>query len=328
MKKNFVSIAMCTYNGAKYLKKQLDSIVSQTRLPAELVVCDDNSSDDTLEILYNFKKRAPFEVKIFCNNKRLGVTKNFEQAISLCNGNIIFLCDQDDVWLHNKIELIETIFKQHSDIGYVFSDALIVDDYLRPLGYTLWQSIEFDFWKIKKFRLGYQLEILLKYNVVTGATMAFKSDLKEVFLPIPKEWIHDGWIAIIASSIGRKGVPLENVLMYYRQHSHQLIGGKKLKFSEKFKRALKARERKLYDFERVKYMLVLERLSSTGLLKDEVRKLLDKKVTHLKARNEICKRTHIRRITLILRELFSGRYHKFSCGFRSVFGDLLLYIQN
>ena len=99
IKRLHISVAMCTYNGGKYLREQLISIAKQARLPDELIVCDDVSNDATLQILNEFQKMAPFPIRIHRNGVRLGVTKNFEQAIALCNGDIIALSDQDDVWM-------------------------------------------------------------------------------------------------------------------------------------------------------------------------------------------------------------------------------------
>ncbi len=172
-----ISVAMCTYNGALYLAEQLKSIANQTRLPNELIVCDDGSTDDTLSILKKFNESSPFTVKMYCNRLRLGPTKNFEQAIQLCNGDIIFLSDQDDVWLPGKLEKLMKVFEDYPKAGYVFSDALVVDNELNPLGYTMWERILFTGRQRLRFKKGHQLEILLKHNVVTGATMAFRGQV-------------------------------------------------------------------------------------------------------------------------------------------------------
>ena len=184
MNNQTVSVAMCTYNGARYLHEQLDSILTQTRVPDELIVCDDGSTDATLKILDEFNKKAQFSVKIYCNVTRLGSTKNFEKAIALCAGNVIVLSDQDDVWLPEKLERIEQAFVVHPNAGYVFSDALVVDEELRSLGYTMWGQALFTNRERRRFETGHQIEILLKHNVVTGATMAFRKGLKKLILPI------------------------------------------------------------------------------------------------------------------------------------------------
>src|SRR3954453_13857066 len=105
-----LSIAMTTYNGETYLREQLDSFTNQSRPPDELVVCDDQSSDRTFEILNDFRDRTPFEMQIVRNEERLGIARNFEQAIRLCRGDIIFLSDQDDVWMEDKLLQHEQVY--------------------------------------------------------------------------------------------------------------------------------------------------------------------------------------------------------------------------
>lgn len=122
-----ISIAMTTYNGARYLNDQLDSFSVQTKLPDELVVCDDKSSDNTINILDDFKRTAPFDVKIICNEENIGYTKNFQKALSLCSGDLIFLSDQDDVWLSDKVEIMSSYFNENRDIYVLLADMIIVD---------------------------------------------------------------------------------------------------------------------------------------------------------------------------------------------------------
>src|SRR5258708_1747298 len=118
-----VSVALCTYNGARFLREQLESIAAQTHIPAELVACDDASTDDSFSILESFAKSAVFPVRLVRNEIRVGSTKNFEQAIGLCTGEIIALCDQDDVWLPEKLARIGEELARHRDAVMVFSDA-------------------------------------------------------------------------------------------------------------------------------------------------------------------------------------------------------------
>jgi glycosyltransferase involved in cell wall biosynthesis len=232
-----ISVALCTYNGELYLKEQIESIFKQSRLPDEIIVCDDCSLDSTLKMLNEFRKNSPIPFKIYLNKKNLGVSKNFEKAISLCSGDIIFLSDQDDAWLPEKIEKVIEVFNNNKDCSYVFSDAFIVDENLHSLGYTMWKSISFDRFQRKKFMKGQQLEGLLKHYVVTGSTMAFHSRIREIVLPIPEIWIHDAWITLFGSIFG-KGCFIEEPLIYYRQHNYQLIGGRKLKVIDKSKKSL------------------------------------------------------------------------------------------
>src|ERR1700761_4532631 len=102
---NKISVALCTFNGELFLRQQLASIQQQTRLPDELLVCDDGSSDQTLTIVREFAASAPFPVKLFENEQNLGFAANFERAIRLCEGSLIALCDQDDIWYPTRLQL-------------------------------------------------------------------------------------------------------------------------------------------------------------------------------------------------------------------------------
>jgi glycosyltransferase involved in cell wall biosynthesis len=226
MDKQCLSVAMCTYNGAQYLSEQLESIASQSRLPDALVVCDDRSTDDTVEIIRTFACKLPFAVRLHINEETLGSTKNFEKAIKLCEGDIIALSDQDDVWLPNKLKNIESVLSASPGTGAVFTDAIVVDEYLQPLGYRLWQSTNFSLLQQRKVVKGRSLEVLLKHNVVTGATMAFRSEFKSLILPIPLPWVHDSWIALIIAVLADLML-IREPLILYRQHSRNQIGAKK-----------------------------------------------------------------------------------------------------
>jgi len=322
-----ISIAMCTYNGGPYLSGQLASFVKQTQRPDELVVCDDGSTDNTLQVLNQFIKEAPFPIRVYRNQPRLGPTKNFEKAISLCSGDFIFLSDQDDVWMPQKVKSSVQALRNNPGAGYVFSDALIVDEMLRLMGYTMWRSIKFTPGQRRQFRQGKQVGVLLKHNVVTGAAMAFRAELKSNILPIPDEIVHDEWITLLASSTGMHGVMIEEPLIKYRQHSEQLLGGRKVSFVEQAKQAALSRGQsfgsRLYE-EEVKYGQVLDRLSLTGHLKQDIQRLLDDKIEHLQVRQSIHKRPHYSRFFNVARECLTLRYNRFSFGWKSVARDLLL----
>ena len=322
-----ISIAMCTYNGGPYLSAQLVSFVQQTQWADELIACDDGSTDNTLQILDQFSKEAPFPVRVYRNQQRLGSTKNFEKALSLCSGDFIFLSDQDDVWMPQKVNTLLQALRNNPGAGYVFSDAVIVDELLRPMGYTMWQSIKFTPRQRRQFKRGKQLDMLLKHNVVTGATMVFRAGLKSIILPIPDESIHDEWIALLASSVGMYGVLIEEPLIEYRQHSQQLLGGRKVSFVEQAKQAALSRgqsfESRLRQ-EEVKYSQVLDRLVLTGQLNKHVQQLFDAKIQHVRVRQSIHKHPHYARFFGVSRECLTLRYHRFSFGWKSVARDLLL----
>jgi glycosyltransferase involved in cell wall biosynthesis len=157
-----ISIAMCTYNGARFLQEQLDSFLWQKRLPDELIVCDDDSRDETLSILNAFASKSPFPVKIYKNPQNIGYGKNFEKASLFCEGDIICFSDQDDIWLPHKLERVQEIFNEYSDLGYMVSDAKIVDEKLKPLGYSFWESIKISKKIQNKFIKGNALKLFSK----------------------------------------------------------------------------------------------------------------------------------------------------------------------
>jgi glycosyltransferase involved in cell wall biosynthesis len=129
-----ISIAMGTFNGARFLAEQLDSILAQNRLPDELVVCDDRSSDRTPDILASFAESAPFAVRIHRNESQLGWFANFLQASSKCGGDLIAFCDQDDVWLPEKLARCEEILTSGDRPSLVMHAARVVDERLNPTG--------------------------------------------------------------------------------------------------------------------------------------------------------------------------------------------------
>lgn len=226
-----ISIAMCTYNGSKYVREQLESFVWQTRLPDELIVCDDNSRDETASIISDFAKTAPFPVHLHVNSANLGVVKNFEKAIKLCNGDLIALSDQDDVWLPEKLSLQEAIFRSSPQVGLVFTNAEVVDERLVPLGYDLWSTEDFNLRKQRSVLEGNAFNVLLRRNFVTGATMMFKRQFLEACVPFPHVTndlikrciIHDYWIALIISALAEIKF-IDKKMVKYRQHTSQLLG--------------------------------------------------------------------------------------------------------
>lgn len=218
-----ISIALCTYNGAQFLPEQLESIACQTRLPDELVVCDDVSTDDTLAIVQAFAQRAPFPVIIEHNPHNLGSTRNFEKAIRLCGGDIIALADQDDYWLPEKLALLEQALGQHPEAGLVFSDAEVVDRNLQPLHRTMWQHVTLDAEKKRRIQTDQAFSMLLKRRYVTGAAMAFRAAYRDRVLPISPRWVHDSWISINIAAHARFAL-VDRPTILYRQHADNQIG--------------------------------------------------------------------------------------------------------
>jgi len=308
-----ISVALCTYNGASFLREQLESFVRQRRQPDELVVCDDGSTDDTPRLLERFASCAPFSVRVEHNPQRLGSTKNFEKSIRLCSGDLIATADQDDVWLPDKLALSEEPFLCDVHCGLVFTDAEVVGPDLQPVGYRMWEAIHFGRWLKRRVRAGKAFEALLRQWLVTGATMVFRADYRQIVLPIPENWIHDGWISFIIGALAPMAM-VERPTLQYRQHPAQQIGGKKLGLKELY---AKARELGPTHFRLAYERLLLaeERLRSfAGQMRDpRSLSMLSSKIAHQKRRLQISETSsRWRRMTWASYELVRGRYFRYS----------------
>lgn len=319
-----ISIALATFNGGLHLRRQLDSLAAQSRCPDELIACDDCSSDNTLDILRDFAATAPFAVRVYGNDEQMGVRKNFERAVSLCAGDIIALCDQDDVWNADKLELIEKAFSP-SDVGLVFSDAELVDANLEAERRSLWQAVGFDSKRKKLAREGRMLEVLLRGNVVTGATMAFRSTWRDLVLPIPSEGglLHDGWMALIIAAVAEI-VLIDRPLIKYRQHEAQVVGVPARSSITKMI-TIRKTDPGHYLEQAALFQEVHDRLAANEdrLPKRQVLSTLSKKIIHLQARGAM-PGLRLRRLPLVMSETLNRHYHQYSNGWFSAAKDLML----
>lgn len=221
-----LSVAMCTYNGEHYLKEQIDSILNQTIEVHEIIVCDDNSTDTTFAILKEYETNYPSLFTIIKNEESLGTIKNFEKAISLTSGDLIFLSDQDDVWYVNKVETMLSFYKQNKACKLLFSDGDLVDETGTFLNSTLWKKWDFDASTQKKWKNNNYVffELLENRNRITGATVSFCKSLKDN-LPIIGYpfFYHDAFLGLHAAA--QDGLFfLNQTLIQYRVHDKQQVG--------------------------------------------------------------------------------------------------------
>jgi glycosyltransferase involved in cell wall biosynthesis len=199
-----ISIAMATYNGARYLEAQLESFLAQTRLPDELVLSDDASTDDTHAILSAFSERAPFPVIVHRNEQRLGYGQNFNRALTLTTGDLVFMSDQDDVWFPEKLARMTNAAQSTPHHLLLMHDAEITDGALRSTGRTI---------MAQRRRSGYR-----EIDFVHGCCTAVKRELLDLCLPIPVEMPHDEWLVQVSDAMTVRHV-VRDVLMMYRRHS-------------------------------------------------------------------------------------------------------------
>lgn len=205
-----ISVAMATYNGEKYISEQIDSILKQLREDDELIISDDNSSDNTKNIIKEY----------LCSDNRIklidgpckGVIKNFENAISKCSNEYIFLCDQDDIWCDNKVEkILSSFIELNADL--ILHNAKILHNE---------KILDETFFNKRGVKKGIKNNIIK--NSYIGCCMAFKSKLKGLFLPFPEKIpMHDQWIGIICEKYGNIEF-IDEPLIIYRRHDNNASG--------------------------------------------------------------------------------------------------------
>lgn len=319
------SVAMCTYNGAPWLREQLESIAAQTRLPDEMVVCDDGSCDGTMEMLEAFAATAQFPVRVIQNEARLGSTGNFAKCAALCEGSVIVLSDQDDWWYPSRLQMTEEGFRAHPDASLVFFDADLVDPVMKPLGVGLWKSLRFTGRMQEMLREGRGFELLLRRNLVTGATAAFRADLLPLILPIPEGSVHDEWIALVGAAVSRI-VPLPAVVIRYRQHPQQQIGAGRESAAEKYRRALRLGISQ-YPKDLRRFQTLLARLSHAGVLRQGSQELrrVTRKVEFCSRRLELAQGSRWNAVRFAVAFL-AGRYRRYASGWRAAARDIVLIL--
>ncbi|MBX2845527.1 MAG: glycosyltransferase [Saprospiraceae bacterium] len=218
-----VSVALCTYNGAAFLKEQLQSIAQQSILPDELIIGDDGSTDNTISIIQAFQANASFPVTLIQHSRRLGVKANFFETIHACSGQIVFLADQDDVWKPNKIEEQLQLF-QGDNVAFTFTNAE-----LSNASQSLF-DIHFPFRIQRYYNHERLLTSLTQKNMVTGATAALRKDFFERYYPFPTtelsdNILHDSQLHLLAILDPTVTTAFTSKsLMTYRVHSGQQVG--------------------------------------------------------------------------------------------------------
>lgn len=222
-----ISVALAVYNGEEFLQAQLDSIKNQLVQPDELIIVDDNSTDNSAFVYNNFNTTVV--KKIYINDQNIGVIKSFKKAVSLCSGDYIALCDQDDIWLSEKLqESIARIKKIDKEIpAVIFSDLSVMD----KKGNILHNS----FWKIRSaIPSNFTLEDILYGNIITGCTAVINRAMAAEFNKMPDEiMMHDHWLALIAYSFGKFDY-IHKPMVLYRAHGESVTDKGKASYIQNF----------------------------------------------------------------------------------------------
>jgi len=321
-----VSVALCTHNGAAFVGEQVQSILAQTSPPDQLVLSDDDSTDLTLTIVRrlvdDYRARGGrIDFVVLENHPALGVAQNFAQAIQACSGDLIALCDQDDIWVPGRLEVITRYFADHDDVTLVFGDARLVDDDGRPLGRTLFHSLRVSARERDQVERGIAIHTLIRRNIVTGATAVFRRQLADAALPIPSGWIHDEWLAMSAAIHGRVAI-VPGCLVDYRQHANNQIGAEERTLRRSFAKLRQPRtERNRNLF--VRAQALVDRLHG---LDDRVDKhfyrLAWEKLEHERFRLAL-PTARLKRAVPVFVSVANGKYRRYGLGAQDALRDLV-----
>lgn len=308
-----VSVALCTYNGERHLRGQLESITSQTRRPDEVVIGDDGSSDKTLSIIADWIRAAPGpEVRVLERAGKPGISSNFQRTIQTCKGDVILLSDQDDRWRPDRVIRSCRVFENDPGVEAMFSNAGLINSKDELLAGSLWSHVGFTRRMQSAATSGRLFEVLLRRNVATGATMALRSSLHKLAFPIPELWLHDEWLIAVASAMFAIQ-PIPDRLILYRVHDENQVG-----LPGFTQRANAVRDR---GWQSLEEQILRWRALELRLRHLELHVPADAaraKIEHLKSRVEGKERG----LPVLVNELARGRYRRYSNGWRSAVADL------
>lgn len=321
MKQKCYSVALCTYNGEKYIEDQLNSILNQSVLPCEIIISDDGSNDNTLILVNNILKKSNIFYRIVKNYKKKGVTANFSNAISLCTGEYIFTSDQDDVWMSNKAESIINIFESNSKALLVFSNGELVDQDLHLLHCAMWESVGITTHMLRENKW---FEYLLNRCLVTGAAMAFRRELFQKDEMIPSSWLHDGWLAWKA--VAKDGlVPCEEKLILYRQHGNNVVGMNNVTLKRRIKKYIRnfknIQETHIIRYQRYKD---LETYLSNNFSDVENNKLQNCILFWKDMVNSDKEKSRFKKLKIIIEHVLNGDFDKYFNGKKGALREILL----
>ena len=331
-----ISVALCTYNGSAHLPTQWQSVLNQEVLPNEVIISDDKSTDGTQDLLDQLTANVPFRVHILKNKARLGYNKNFEQALAACTGDLIFICDQDDYWMPEKIRVMTQYMTEHPTAQLAFCNAWVTDENLKGRQKHVWDVVRFDEKTQVRWQSGEMLDILLDGNRVMGCATVVRRSFLSILLPIPERvpgYIYDGWLALVGATLNAVHFINES-LQLYRTHVQQQIGVREQPVSDRIRlrdRFTRHRGRKLAPLRKVQRQLnTINQLlrkrvapNSPGLPQ------LDRRLAHFTLRSYL-PQNRLKRIRPVLLNLWQGNYRRYAdssanwyAPFLAVLGDIL-----
>jgi glycosyltransferase involved in cell wall biosynthesis len=319
-----LSVVLCTYNGARYLPALLDSLAGQRRPPDELVVSDDGSTDATQQLISAFAEAAPFDVRWYRQEERLGPAANFVAAAQFARSEWIAFCDQDDIWYPDKLFRVLAESQANSALAAIFCNARLVDVDARPFGRTLWQHVAFTPNEQGILAAGAPWQILVRHPVVSGAGLVVHARVRDCLTPIADHWLHDAWAILIAAAIGPV-VSIADPLFDYRQHEANVIGARPQPLANLWQT--------LHSLDRIPYLQT--EYQRWDALSARIASLPESRFKHATSSAVTSKLGHLlRRLEFpanrrqrwggVAREWRSGAYRRFTKGWGPLLADMFL----
>ena len=318
-----LAVAMATFNGARFLETQLRSIFDQTRLPDEIVISDDGSSDDTLKIARSFRSEAKakgIDFSVTTRKGTSGVAANFAHAVASTTADLVALADQDDVWLPEKLESLARILEADDSLLMVHSDAELVDDSGAPLGMGVLESLRITGGEKHHLVTGNGIRAVVRRNLVTGSTAMIRRSLVERVGTIPEGWLHDEWWALVAAESG--GLVLDpRVFQNYRQHADNQVGATQSGFARLMERFSEPQS-VFRERHRVRHEGLREHLQSALWAgSPEARALLEGRLDHYRWQATLSG-ARIARVVPVLGRVLRGDYARYRRGIFDAMRDL------
>ncbi|CAN5345478.1 hypothetical protein BH11ACT3_BH11ACT3_06910 [soil metagenome] len=322
-----VSVVLCTFNGAAYVAQQLGSILTQTRPVDELVIADDGSTDDTVDVvdatIAEHAARHPGSLPRLVRlsgDRPLGVAANFERAMRAATADLLALCDQDDVWHPTRVERMLASFDAEPSTALVHGDARLVDAAGSDLGSTLFGALGLSARERAEIAAGDEFAALLRRNLVTGATTMLRADVRDRALPIPEGWIHDEWIAMVAAATSVTSL-VDEALLDYRQHGANQIGVQRITLTARLDRLRQPRQPRNARLL-VRARSLVERLARLEGVAPERLALARRKFAH-EGRRSALPAARLLRVAGVLEGALRGDYTRFGGGAQDALRDLV-----
>lgn len=320
-----VSVALCTHNGARFVAEQIESILRQVPRPREIVVGDDASTDATVAIVraaVNESNRllpeSPVSLVVLERSQPLGVIRNFEETLRTCSSSLVALSDQDDLWPEGRLARLLPLFDDPS-VSLVHTDARLVDARGSDMGAHLLSALEASDEELTALERGAGFPVLLRRNLVTGATVVLRKDLADRAMPFPPSWVHDEWLAMMAAVEGGLRLVREPWLDY-RQHGGNAIGASEVTWGRRWERLREPRDERAPRLV-ARASALVERLMLT---RPESRELADAraKLAHERHRASLPS-WQLLRLPGVAAGVISGRYRRYNRGSIDILRDVV-----